>query len=100
MIVEADLQRELIRFCQIKGWLVHACWDGWHCDGKGFPDVVVASHSNVVWIELKAHSTSRVRPEQTGWKYTLQAAGEHYKRWTIADWVNGYAKAELQMLLG
>ena len=99
-MTEAQFQAELIKFCQRRGWLVHACWDGWYCDGKGFPDVVVASPRNLVWAELKRHTTSRVRPEQTTWAYTLQAAGEHYRRWTIANWVDGYVRAELQRLLG
>jgi hypothetical protein len=98
-MTEAEFQAELIRYCRAKGWLAHACNDAWYCDGKGFPDVVIALPRVIVWAELKKDSMSRVRPEQTTWKYALQAAGEVYRRWTVRDWEFGYVQAELEGLL-
>lgn len=43
----------------------------------GFPDIVIAGPRGVIWVEVKT-GRARLSAEQTGWKWTLLAAGMHY----------------------
>jgi len=79
---------------------VHACGNAYGCDGKGLPDLIIASTKGVIFAELKQHSMSVVKPEQTTWAHTLRASGQHYRRWTIADWESRRVHADLERLGG
>lgn len=95
---EAEFQQAVIALCRGRGYLVHACGTATSCDGKGLPDLIIASTKGVIFAELKSHSMSKVRPEQTTWGHTLRASGQHYRRWTVADWESRRVHADLDRL--
>ena len=54
-------------------------------DGAGFPDLVVAGHGRVVFVELKANK-GRIRPEQEAWINMLREGGATVFVWKPKQW--------------
>jgi hypothetical protein len=63
----------------------------------GFPDLFLCGTGDVAFRELKRQAGD-MRPEQTGWKYRLLAAGANYTVWRPADLTSGAIERELKAL--
>lgn len=91
-MTEAELQRVVIEYAHLRGWLVH------HDRGDyrqtiqgdpGFPDLVLARAGVVVFVELKAEG-KKPTDAQYGWLGTLEARGEqNVYVWWPANWSSG-----------
>ena len=75
MTTEAQLQQAVIDAAHTFGWVVHHVKPARTPDGKyltriagdaGFPDLVLARHGDVLFVELKS-KVGRLRPEQEVW---------------------------------
>lgn len=81
---EATFQRQIERLAQMAGWYVfHIYNPTW--SKAGFPDLVLI-RERVVWVELKARSTTtnkrgKLSPEQETWRDMLKAAGQEWYVW-------------------
>ena len=70
---------EIQKRAKARGLLSHYCGSAERCHGdRGMPDLVLAGPFGVAWVEVKTPG-DRLRPEQTSWRYMLQAAGEVYE---------------------
>lgn len=54
-------------------------------DGAGFPDLVMAGHGRVVFVELKANK-GRIHPEQETWINLLRESGATVFVWKPRQW--------------
>jgi hypothetical protein len=63
-------------------------------DGKGFPDLVIAGGSEVIFPELKS-DTGRLSPEQKLWQAAL---GSRFRVWRPADLQSGRIESELRAI--
>ena len=59
-----------------RGIKSHYCHDTRRCQGDpGLPDLLLIGKHAAAWIEVKTPG-DRLKPDQTRWKYALQAAGQ------------------------
>lgn len=84
-MTEEQFLARLIDLCESSGYLYHHCMDGRKCMGPGFPDLVIASTSGLVFIETKKNSFSKVSKAQVTWRHTLKASGQVMEMFTIAE---------------
>ena len=104
-MTEAELQAAVIDTAHLFGWKVahfrpaQNSRGDWRtpvaADGKGFPDLVLASARGVVFVELKS-ARGRLSDEQQGWVDTLRDAGAATHVWYPVDWDNGTIIAYLK----
>lgn len=79
---EAECQQTIVEAAKLLGWRVHATRTaqtakGWRTPvqgHRGFPDLVLACHGRLLFVELK-RKPNRVEPEQQAWLDTLSHAG-------------------------
>lgn len=66
-------------------------------DGKGFPDLVLAGPSGVLFRELKS-AEGRLSVEQQAWLDALATAGGDVAVWRPSDLFDGRIEAEIRAL--
>jgi hypothetical protein len=64
----------------------------------GFPDLLLCGKRRMAFRELKREGPSRLRPDQTTWKYRLQAIGADWAIWQPSDLESGRIERELEAL--
>lgn len=80
------------------GLLAHHCRDGRHCDGAGFPDVVVAGRGGMLFAEVKTGS-GETTGEQDAWFWAFCHNGAvPCWLWREADWQDGTVERVLSAL--
>lgn len=85
--------------CLDRALLPHGCGDNAkRCDGRGFPDMVIAGPNGTVFVELKVTTMSDYSPYQKAWGHMLLAGGEDYRVWYWADWKSGSIGSQLDDL--
>jgi hypothetical protein len=104
-VTEKELTRSVIELAQLTGWRVahfrpaQMANGEWRTavqgDGKGFPDLVLAALTAVLFVELKV-GKGKLSPEQKVWRDRLLAAGADWQLWTDADWAEGRILAALK----
>lgn len=92
-----DLVRAILGRCAELGLFAHYCRDGRHCEGAGFPDLVIAGPGGVLYREVKGRD-GVLRPEQGAWGFTLQIGGGDWKVWRPVHWSWGTVDQELRLL--
>lgn len=81
------------------GLVWHHCRDGRACVGDpGLPDLIIVSCWGVLWVEVKPHSGSTLKPGQTTWRHMLLASGQRHVIWTQADLDSGKVRADLESI--
>lgn len=55
---------------------------------KGFPDLVLASGQQTIFVECKSH-TGQLDADQRRWRDVLTAGGADWRLWRPMDWLNG-----------
>ena len=96
---------EIIRLLEDPGaaWagklLWHHCQNGRSCDGSpGLPDLIIVGPRGGLWAEVKPHRGARLRPDQTTWRYAVQAIGWRHVVWVAEDLDNGFIRRDLEVL--
>jgi hypothetical protein len=84
--------------CHQRGFSVHYCGSSIYCAGKGFPDLFICGNAYALFAEIKVDQFSKVSSDQTTWGHKLQAAGEQYRRWYVADLESGLIEFELDRM--
>jgi hypothetical protein len=80
--------------------LWHHCRDPRGCYGpSGMPDLIIIGPRGGLWVEVKPHRGSRLRPEQTTWRYALLAIGWQHVVWVGEDLDSGYIRTVLEAML-
>lgn len=96
-MTEGELQGGVIDTARSLGYLVAhfraaKTERGWRTpvegDGKGFPDLVLAGHGRVLFVELK-NDRRPLEPEQRIWLDTLGLAGVEVHLWRPVDYTTG-----------
>ena len=96
---EADFQRQVVEYAQLRGWRVAAIrrvavrrpnGSVYHetpmaADGNGWPDLYLVRGGQAIAAELKS-DTGRASPEQLAWLGFLEAAGVAVYLWRPKDW--------------
>lgn len=82
-ISEADLQRTIIEYAQLNGWLVYHTHDSRH-SAAGFPDLTLV-RERVIFAELKSEK-GQLSADQQVWVARLKAAGADAQVWRPSDW--------------
>lgn len=90
---ETTFQDAVIDLAKLYGWkLAHfrpgRTNKGWRTPMQGdtgFPDLVLARDSELVFAELKS-DTGKLSPEQGAWRVALQSAGAEHRVWRPKDW--------------
>lgn len=95
-VSEAELQREIVRFARLRGWLVYHPWRSDHSE-RGWPDLAMVhpEQRRFVVAELKRegkHPTA----EQRRWIEALAAAGVEVHLWRPSDWSSGLIEEVLR----
>lgn len=86
---------ELERLCSRYSLWWHACPDTRHCRGpKGFPDLVIAGPSGLLFAEMKGLDQFRT-PEQICWHAALGISGAKVFTWKEAEFANGMVEGIL-----
>ena len=96
-MTEGDLLSEVLRLAEKYGVLAYHVYDSRRSSGPGFPDLVLASTSGLMFVELK-DSVGMRSPDQVTWAYTLAAAGQAYAVWRPRDLESGLIESELSEL--
>ena len=76
--------------------------DSRHAIGTpGFPDLVIAGpYEKVLFAECKKDPWTKPSPDQTLWRYTLQACGGDWRLWTPYDYSAGIIHYTLERMAG
>ena len=61
----------------------------------GFPDLVIAGHGLLLFVELKT-ARGRLSPAQVEWACALKGTGVQHYCWRPADWTSGAIEAVLR----
>lgn len=81
---EKDFQRDVIKLCDMYGWLQYHTYDSRMCVA-GFPDLVIVKNGRVIFAELKT-AIGRVTGAQEMWIYELlQCKGIEVYVWRPND---------------
>jgi hypothetical protein len=91
---EDELLNEVMDLCRKHNLLYFHAYDSRMTTGKGFPDLVVCG-KRIIFIELKSEQGT-MRPEQTRWRYALQAAGAMHAILYPSDLASGAIEACLE----
>jgi VRR-NUC domain-containing protein len=83
-ITEKQFQAQVLELAQRLGWKTHHTWTQIHSPA-GFPDLVMARGSRIVFAELKSQK-GRVTLEQRDWLARLRVAGAEAYLWRPEDW--------------
>src|SRR5258708_35137386 len=78
-MTETELDRNIRRLCRDLGLRCYHTHDS-RRSPAGFPDLVIVGPNGVIYAELKT-TTGKLRPEQTGWRDDLIAAGQTWHLW-------------------
>ena len=65
---------------------------------SGLPDLIIVGHCGGLWAEVKPHRGARLRPDQTTWRYAVQAIGWRHVVWVAEDLDNGFIRRDLEVL--
>lgn len=84
-MTEYEAVQEILGRCAALGIQAHHCNDSRHCQGSGFPDLVIASVHGLIFIEMKLDSFSTSKPKQTTWRHVLRASGVAALQMTVAQ---------------
>lgn len=95
-MTEDELLGEVIALCDEYGVLWFHDYDS-RRDVPGFPDLVLAGMSQLLFAELKS-AYGQLRPGQTTWRYRLMAAGQQYELWRPADLASGHIESVIKHL--
>ncbi len=90
--LERDCETTIIAAAQILGYRVHATrpartQKGWRTPIRGdagFPDLVIAGHGCVFFVELKRRG-NKPTDDQLAWIATLRAAVMHARVWWVPE---------------
>lgn len=91
---EATLQRLVEDLCCWYHLTYHHCRDSRHCDGNGFPDLVIVGPLGTIFRELKVKGREPVFTQRL-WGNMLRATGQDWKVWTERDYFEGVITGEL-----
>jgi hypothetical protein len=89
-----SFERQVIDLAQMLGWTVAhfrpaKTVHGWRTpvsgDGKGFPDLVLVGHDQVLYRELKSGS-GRLSDDQKAWRDVLTRNGADWAEWRPEMW--------------
>ena len=80
---EEQLQRWIVQFAQLNGWLAYHTLDS-RGSQAGFPDLVLVRGLVVLYRELKTEA-GKVSPEQQRWITALEHAGQDVAVWRPRD---------------
>lgn len=83
-MTEDELLGRVIEICKKHKVLYFHSTDSRRDLGKGFPDLVMAGSSHVIFAELKSDGGS-TSAEQSVWKWRLLASGQRYYLWRPKD---------------
>lgn len=92
-MTEAAFQNQVVSLARMYGWLIMHTRPAQLQSGRwstpiqgyaGFPDLVLAHPTGVIFAELKS-ATGRLRPEQERWIETLISAGSEVYVWRPDD---------------
>ena len=92
---EAALQAKIITLCHDLGLLVFHSGDPRRDVGRGFPDLTIVGKTCGLFAEVK-DDWGTLSPEQTQWRYSLQASGAQWRLWRPRDWAD--IEAELRSI--
>lgn len=81
---EADFQTKITDLCDLLGLKWHHETDS-RKTRKGWPDLVIAGPSHVIFVEVKREK-GKVTTEQAEWLQTLKKAGALVQIWRPSDW--------------
>jgi len=95
---EKQLQAAVEQMCRLLQLRHYHSWTSIH-SGRGFPDLVIAGPSGVLWRELKRQKEHPTPPQQA-WLDTLHAAGQDAGIWRPSDLTDGRVLNELRALKG
>jgi len=107
---EEQLQQAVIDMAHTYGWMVAhfraaQTAKGWStpvsADGKGFPDLTLALHGQVIFAELKSEM-GKMSKEQCRWQLELmpwECASQKYYIWRPSDWMSGEIERVLRSTL-
>lgn len=96
-VSEADFQKVVIEYAQLRGWLVHHArpaqrqsgrWSTPIAGDRGFPDLVLARKGVVIFAELKSQK-GHLTSGQAHWQLALTNPGQMWHRyfvWRPSDW--------------
>lgn len=98
-MTEDELLDLVVKECGRLGYLVYHTKDSRSVNklGKGFPDLVIVTKNDVLFVELK-DDWQPLKPEQTTWRYSLMSVDAHHEVWRPADWRDGYIQRVLSHL--
>ena len=82
---EAELQAKIITLCAELRLLVFHSTDSRRALGRGFPDLTIIGKTRGLFAEVK-DDWGQLSPEQTQWRYSLQASGAEWRLWRPRDW--------------
>jgi hypothetical protein len=102
-MTERELQDAIVSCARLFHWRVHHARAamsrrGWRTPltgHVGFPDLVLAGHGRVLFIELKV-ARRALTVEQEAWLEALRAAGQELYVWRDTDWVAGTVERVLR----
>jgi hypothetical protein len=97
LVTEDQLLARVIVLCDDRGYRVYHSRDSRRDQGKGFPDLVIAGCTGVLFRELKDQS-GRLEREQTVWKWRLHACRANWGLWRPADLESGRIERELEAI--
>jgi hypothetical protein len=82
---EADYQKKITDYCDLHGLKWHHETDS-RKSKKGWPDLVIAGHKDVIFVEVKKEKGT-VTLDQKEWLEKLKSAGATTYIWRPSDWV-------------
>lgn len=97
-MTEAELLKRVIELCDTHSVLVFHSGDSRRDMGdSGFPDLVLAGSSGLLFAELKDAFGVR-SPGQIQWRYRLLSAGQHCALWRPKDLESGAIETAIEWL--
>src|SRR6185437_2712744 len=97
-MTEKELLTEVVRLCQKYKLTYHHQPDSRMMMGKpGLPDLIIVGKT-LLFAELKTNY-GQLSATQTDWRYSLQAAGCHWCKWTPADLDSGEVEHQLSKMM-
>lgn len=93
-VTEQQWSDKVVDLAHIYGWKCahfRPCrtQHGWRTavqyDGKGWPDLFLCNHNQMLFRELKAEG-EKLTPEQQNWRDWLLDAGADWRIWEPSDW--------------
>jgi hypothetical protein len=96
---ERDLQESVISTARALGWLVFHAYDSRRSTGSGFPDLVLARKSALMFVELKSER-GRLSAAQERWIDTLVGGDALVCLWRPSDLLSGGIERALRSVSG